>query len=120
MNKTVRIALAAVATLSVGATACADKDDPVAEAAEEAERREADAGDGREAEAEAEAAPTEGGDAGTMPDVVCLDLQSAQDTIQAETDLFWSDSRDASAQTECSSWTRTGSCSRSRLPPGRR
>jgi len=33
-----------------------------------------------------------------MPNVVCLDLQTAQDTIQAETTLFWSDSRDATGR----------------------
>ena len=36
--------------------------------------------------------------ASVMPDVVCMDLQEAQDTIQAQTELFFSDSRDATGQ----------------------
>ena len=44
------------------------------------------------------AGPAEDVAAGTMPDVVCLDLQAAQDTIQAETGLFFSDSHDATGQ----------------------
>jgi hypothetical protein len=43
-------------------------------------------------------APAEDDSAGVMPDVVGLDLQTAQDTIQAETELFFSDSRDATGQ----------------------
>ena len=33
-----------------------------------------------------------------MPDVIGMDLQSAQDVIQARTELFFSDSRDATGQ----------------------
>jgi endonuclease YncB( thermonuclease family) len=50
--------------------------------------------------------------AGVMPDVVGLDLQTAQDTIQAETELSWSDSRDATGQDRAqivdSNWTVVG------------
>ncbi len=33
-----------------------------------------------------------------MPDVVCMNLQDAQDRIQAETDVFYSESFDATGQ----------------------
>ncbi len=42
--------------------------------------------------------PVETGDAGAMPDVVGMDLQQAQDHIQAVTELWYSDSRDATGQ----------------------
>jgi len=46
----------------------------------------------------AERSTTVANDAAPMVDVVCLDLQAAQDTIQDETDVWYSGSHDATGQ----------------------
>jgi hypothetical protein len=63
-----------------------------------AEKSEAPAAEAASRSVETIPAPPQAQDAGSMPDVVCMDLQTAQDTIQATTDLFFSDSHDATGR----------------------
>ena len=109
MNRRVLLALGAVVALGACGEAAASRR---VQSGRPASRRPPSRS---ETTAEAEApeiteAPTRQGSAGTMPDVVGMDLQAAQDRIQAETDVFWSDSRDA---------TRAGPDADHRLELGR-